>query len=342
MPFSPPPSSPPCESACSFASQSAQEPLAGTAPSGVQTWVLFEHRTPWTADAPKTNDLPPAAWKHLRAITQDLPRPKILFIRHPRTEGPLSLIVCSLSSSSSPTSTPPSAYRIPLPNAESVLDLPPLPASLPLGSHPTKLPFDAHPIRDPLFVVCAHGKRDPCCAKEGLPLFRALAADAPPHTVWQCTHLGGHRFAPTLLALPSGYCLGRFPLGLTQTLSQQLLSQNLARILPYIRGRTCDPPPVQAAEVALRQHLLSLDLPYPLPISSLSPHDLQQNEQNPQRWSVTFSCDPPSGFPFLASTYTVDVTQTIDPSNQIITSCNDPKTSPLSHYTATVIPNPNT
>ncbi len=34
-------------------------------------------------------------------------------------------------------------------------------------------------------------------------------ADRWPHETWETTHLGGHRFAGTLLALPSGQTLGR-------------------------------------------------------------------------------------------------------------------------------------
>ncbi len=61
-----------------------------------------------------------------------------------------------------------------------------------------------------VFAVCAHGERDPCCARLGRPLHRALLA-ARPDATWQTSHLGGHRFAPTLLHLPSGVCLGRVP-----------------------------------------------------------------------------------------------------------------------------------
>ena len=47
-----------------------------------------------------------------------------------------------------------------------------------------------------------------CCAERGRPIAEALAARWPEET-WETTHLGGHRFAGTLLALPSGLALGR-------------------------------------------------------------------------------------------------------------------------------------
>lgn len=63
-------------------------------------------------------------------------------------------------------------------------------------------------IRDVL--VCTHGTRDRCCATFGYPVYsrlrRAFLQDATGASrVWRVSHLGGHRFAPTLLDLPSGH-----------------------------------------------------------------------------------------------------------------------------------------
>ena len=60
----------------------------------------------------------------------------------------------------------------------------------------------------PLWLVCTNGRRDRCCAEVGRPITAALAGRWPEAT-WETTHLGGHRFAGTLLALPSGHTLGR-------------------------------------------------------------------------------------------------------------------------------------
>ena len=58
------------------------------------------------------------------------------------------------------------------------------------------------------FLVCTHGAIDACCAKFGYPIYKMLRmmADNPDHgiRVWRCTHFGGHRFAPTMLEMPSG------------------------------------------------------------------------------------------------------------------------------------------
>ena len=52
-------------------------------------------------------------------------------------------------------------------------------------------------------AVCTHGKHDRCCAEHGQATFRALSAygDQLGVEVVESTHLGGHRFASTLLDL---------------------------------------------------------------------------------------------------------------------------------------------
>jgi hypothetical protein len=66
-------------------------------------------------------------------------------------------------------------------------------------------------VRD--LLVCTHGSRDACCATMGFPTYVALRRLAQlPGTatirVWRSSHLGGHRFAPTLLDLPEGRLWG--------------------------------------------------------------------------------------------------------------------------------------
>jgi hypothetical protein len=53
-------------------------------------------------------------------------------------------------------------------------------------------------------LVCAHGRRDPCCGSSGTVLHAALAAARPDVRVWRCSHTGGHRFAPTAITMTDG------------------------------------------------------------------------------------------------------------------------------------------
>ena len=101
------------------------------------------------------------------------------------------------------------------------------------------------PHGGPLLLVCTHGRKDWCCALRGRPVAAALA-DLDPEPVWECSHLGGDRFAATALSLPSGVTHGRLTPDDAPALVAALRS---GRVLPHRwRGRSCDPGVVQAAE----------------------------------------------------------------------------------------------
>jgi hypothetical protein len=110
------------------------------------------------------------------------------------------------------------------------------------------------PMTDPIFLVCTNGKRDACCALRGRALMSALAPSHAERT-WECTHLGGHRFAGNLVCLPDGILYGRVSAADGPHLADAYLDGRLdARAL---RGRSAWPQPAQVAERALR---LSLEL----------------------------------------------------------------------------------
>ena len=107
---------------------------------------------------------------------------------------------------------------------------------------------------DPLYLVCTHGKHDPCCAQRGRPIVVALDA-LRPGRVWQASHLGGCRFAPTVLALPRGLMYGRVPPSSAADLVAATEADEV--ILPLLRGRIGVPPVAQAA-IAFALEQLSL------------------------------------------------------------------------------------
>jgi len=61
---------------------------------------------------------------------------------------------------------------------------------------------------EPEYLVCAHGTHDACCAIRGRPVAAALESRRPGR-VWECSHVGGDRFAANLLVLPAGLLYGR-------------------------------------------------------------------------------------------------------------------------------------
>ncbi|AFM14880.1 hypothetical protein Mycch_0052 [Mycolicibacterium chubuense NBB4] len=109
---------------------------------------------------------------------------------------------------------------------------------------------DGRPTPDPLVAVCAHGKHDQCCAVRGRAAVAAIA-DAYPEWTWECSHLGGDRFAATMLVLPKGLCYGRVDSTDAAGLVRLYLDGRLDDA--FLRGRTSLPHVVQAAQHFARQ-----------------------------------------------------------------------------------------
>ena len=108
------------------------------------------------------------------------------------------------------------------------------------------------PMSDPILLVCTNGKRDACCALRGRALMASLAADHA-ERAWECTHLGGHRFAANLVCLPDGIVYGRVGPGEGPRLADAYLAGQLDPEL--LRGRSAWPAPAQVAELELRRRL---------------------------------------------------------------------------------------
>lgn len=119
----------------------------------------------------------------------------------------------------------------------------------------------------PVVLVCTNGARDACCAREGrgaaLELQRRLGVTRarlvgrtrPRADVWESSHLGGHRFAPTAAVLPSGMVLGGLgpdPAALPDAVEALLDGR---AVVDGYRGRSTYPAVEQAAEAAVRRHL---------------------------------------------------------------------------------------
>jgi len=101
----------------------------------------------------------------------------------------------------------------------------------------------------PLLLVCTHGRKDWDCAHRGRPLAAAVAEHEPGGT-WECSHLGGCRFAANLLSLPTGHTYGRVD---AEDAADLVGAVRAGRVLPrLLRGRSTDPMVVQAADVHAR------------------------------------------------------------------------------------------
>lgn len=126
------------------------------------------------------------------------------------------------------------------------------------------------PATEPVYLVCAHGRHDACCAIWGRPVAAALAA-LRPDAVWECTHVGGDRFAANVIALPHGLYYG----GVSPADAGALITgYEDGLLLPrLLRGRSALPAVVQAAQHHARQALADfrVDALPPLRVSTVGP-----------------------------------------------------------------------
>lgn len=224
------------------------EPLHGTAPEGVQRWLLVEDADPWGPKPPRDSALPEAVKGWLAARSSE-PGVRVQLIRcgESRRRGeagrgtqPRQVFVVDAGVEAK-------ARRI----LGARLELDAIP-DLRLDD-PSLSAHGFEPVTGPLWLVCTHGKRDRCCAKWGAKLWERMRArvDAPAR-VWQSSHLGGHRFAPVAAALPTGLMWGRVELDEVDTLVEGIAAGQVP-LLPKLRGRCCHSRPFQAAEALLRQ-----------------------------------------------------------------------------------------
>jgi Sucrase/ferredoxin-like len=220
--------------------------MAGTA-STVRSWLLLEDRGPWGRDALRDARLPERLGLELqRRCRAAGVRP--LLIR--RASSNASAAASSSGSSSGGLACfairsgpePPWIERARLAKVTDTLDL-----DLPALGRGVRPGFE--PVDGPLFLVCTHGRRDVCCAERGRPLARSLAS-ALPGATWESSHVGGDRFAGNLLAFPHGLYLGRVRPYEAAEVARAYADGRVS--LQHLRGRSCYPMPVQAAEHALR------------------------------------------------------------------------------------------
>ncbi|MGH2385578.1 MAG: sucrase ferredoxin, partial [Candidatus Limnocylindria bacterium] len=173
---------------CSAVAESLDEPMIGSVDQRVR-WLLVEDRSAWGADA--VNDV---LGSDFAAVAKGR-GVRVLLAR--RREGdPAADAVRRVMLVD--TVTREMAIRTVTGSSELTMDAI---ADAPIAE------FGAT-MHDPIFLVCTNGKRDACCALRGRALVGALAADHA-ERVWECTHLGGHRFAGNLVCLPDGIVYGR-------------------------------------------------------------------------------------------------------------------------------------
>lgn len=207
--------------ACSSAA--ALLPMAGTAPLA-RTWYLVEDGGPWSARAVDDHGAP-----HVIALRETLGRDeRILLVRRrgQRSTSPSDASVWRFSPGV------PSVFVASAP-------------SLARRGRSDAVHWSST-NEHPRVLVCTNGKRDTCCAVHGGALLRDFDQV---QDVWESSHIGGHRFAPTILHVPTGYVAGRITVA---DLNNLTVADSPIMDLRKLRGRGDLSAPEQAADIAVR------------------------------------------------------------------------------------------
>ncbi len=188
---------------CSPASLARGDELAATA-APVLRWVLVEHPGPWPMDPLAALDVSPATRQVLRRWSEAGTR--LTLVRRPGRAG-------RAGRSAGPARAGAVWFVDARTGREGLSEqgevvLEQLPARFEewlVAGEPTQQTA-------PRYLVCTHGRRDVCCSVEGRPVAAELDRLVP-GSVWECTHVGGDRFAANVVVLPHGLVYGRLTAG---------------------------------------------------------------------------------------------------------------------------------
>ena len=217
---------------CSFAADLRGDPLTGTAAPALG-YLLIEQPGPWGRLALTESRLDPRVGSRVSAsaVAAGL---RALLIRRPGRHGPV----------------PRRRYA--------VVDARPGREATRWGEFVADdelldIPMDgggAAPSYDPIYLVCTHGRHDTCCAIRGRPVAAALAAARPEQT-WECSHVGGDRFAANVVVLPHGLYYGRVD---ETNVAEVVEAHERGEVVPrLLRGRSRWLPVAQAAQQHARE-----------------------------------------------------------------------------------------
>jgi len=253
---------------CAVLARALDEPLAGTAPV-TGRWLCLEQPGAWPQDI-AAHRSPAVQELTRRAIAAGW---RLLLIRRPGRHSDDGR-GAALNGEAQPATTPGAGPDIVTESTEPPRAVPAVrvfladttpsnPLITTLTATPAELtglvlpvddePLPGTPVTEPLLLVCTHGRHDRCCALDGRALVSAVTAGCPeiaPH-IWESSHLGGHRFAPTALVLPTGYLYGRLDPATAIDVHKAAAHGEMEPLL--CRGRSTWSQEGQIAELAVRR-----------------------------------------------------------------------------------------
>lgn len=249
---------------CSFAAELRRDTLPGTA-APADGFLLIEQPGPWGRLAVHESRLDPTIGAAVAARAMSTGR-RTLLIRRPGRETATATARRWALVDSTPLRE--SIRWATFGSDEELLDLP--------------LDGSAGTVSDePCYLVCTHGRHDACCAIRGRPVAAALAR-ARGEQVWECSHVGGDRFAPNLVVLPHGFYYGRVDDDAGREVVAAQERNEVA--LPWLRGRATFASPAQVAQQFAR---LERD---ERRVNALNPTAVEV--LGPGRWRVRVTAEP--------------------------------------------------
>ena len=247
-------------SSCSALTVAAGEPLAGTA-TLASAWIVIEQSGPYGRDALTESRFPADIGAELLARADEIGA-KVVLIRNvgkhsetPHDHAERNVWVARPAAGAADTGTASMVHTTVGDPAELLaINF----GNLLTGNLADSVPHSS-PDHEPLLLVCTHAKRDMCCAIKGRPVAIDLCERAVgPGRVWEVSHLGGHRMAPTAVQLPDGYLHGRLD---TQSADQVCADAIAGRLtVETCRGRSSLTSAAQVAELAVRSEFQLVDL----------------------------------------------------------------------------------
>ena len=217
---------------CADTARERGDPLPGTA-LHVSRFLLIEHPGPWAFDALAESGIDSSVLDQLLRATSAADGRTLLIRRHGRAETPHepAWAVADVVEG-----------RIRWGTWRDDAGL--------LAARDALTESSAAWSDEPVLLVCTHGRHDTCCAVRGRPVAEALS-ERHGDRVWECSHVGGDRFAPTVVVLPDGTYYG----GLDRVDAPGIVDRHLAgTVTPdRLRGSSLLHPVAQAAAVAVHE-----------------------------------------------------------------------------------------